>query len=180
MLLSDAHAADETSLVQAAIAGDSAAFTALFHRYHPMIHAYAYRLCLCAADAQDVAQETFIKAACALPCYEPGAPFHHWLYRICTNTARDCLRRNARRRLKDEALTRAAEIGAGERLPEFDAAREALATLPPDLRATVALVYLEELSHGEAARILGCAETTVSWRIFSAKRKLKALLRRHE
>lgn len=85
MLLSDAHAADETSLVQAAIAGDSAAFTTLFHRYHPMIHAYAYRLCLCAADAQDVAQETFIKAARALPGHRPGAPFASGLSRICTN-----------------------------------------------------------------------------------------------
>ena len=44
------------------------------------------------------------------------------------------------------------------------------------MRATVALVYLEDMTHAEAARILGCAETTVSWRILIAKRKMKALL----
>ena len=53
---------------------------------------------------------------------------------------------------------------------------EALARLPLDQRETVVLVYFEGLNHAEAARALGCAETTVSWRLFRAKRQLKTLL----
>jgi RNA polymerase sigma-70 factor (ECF subfamily) len=54
--------------------------------------------------------------------------------------------------------------------------REALASLPEALRAVVALVYMEGLNHAEAARVLGCAETTVSWRLFRARRQLRAIL----
>jgi RNA polymerase sigma-70 factor (ECF subfamily) len=82
MLVSDHPLANETITVQAALTGDPDAFAALFHEHHPAIYAYAYRLCLCASDAQDVAQETFIKAARALPGYRPEAPFRHWLYHI--------------------------------------------------------------------------------------------------
>ena len=57
------------------------------------------------------------------------------------------------------------------------AVREALSGLPPEMREAVALVYYEGLNHAEAARVLGCAESTVSWRIFRAKHKLKKALR---
>src|SRR4051794_31978121 len=102
MLLSSLHETDEILIVRAAVSGNSIAFTTLFQRHYPVIHAYAYRLCLCPADAQDVAQETFIKAAQGLPGYRPSAPFRHWLYQICTNTARDWLRRRGRRRRMEE------------------------------------------------------------------------------
>jgi RNA polymerase sigma-70 factor (ECF subfamily) len=52
--------------------------------------------------------------------------------------------------------------------------------LSDDLRAAVVLVFFEEMTHAEAAQVLGCAETTISWRIFKAKRKLKQLLQSHE
>ena len=73
-----------------------------------------------------------------------------------------------------------AEIDSKERPPEFDSAREALAVLSADQRAAVVAVYFEDLSHAEAARVLGCAEATISWRIFVAKRKLKTLLTQHD
>jgi hypothetical protein len=69
MLLSDVDAIDEGTIIQAAIAGKPEAFAELFHRYYPMIHAVAFRLCLNRATAQDFAQETFIKAARAIDCY---------------------------------------------------------------------------------------------------------------
>ena len=180
MLLSDADAIDEEITVQAAVAGQPEAFAELFHRYHPMIYAFAFRLCLDRATAQDLAQETFIKAARAIAGYEARTPFRHWLYRICANTARGWQRREGRRRKLADAARARVEIDADERAPEFDAALAALATLSVELRAAVVAVYFEELSHAEAARVLGCAETTVSWRIFVAKRKLKTLLTRHE
>jgi RNA polymerase sigma-70 factor (ECF subfamily) len=180
MLVSDPDTTTEAAILRAAMAGESEAFAELFRRYYPMIYAFAYRLSLDRTSAQDLAQETFIKAARALRDYRPTAPLHHWLYRICTNTVRDWQRREGRRRCLQDAAEARAKIDSSERPPEFDSAREALAALPEDLRAAVVLVYFEELNHAEAARVLGCAETTVSWRIFTAKRKLKALLTRHE
>ena len=180
MLLSDADATDEATIMRAAVAGEPDAFTELFRRYHPMIHAFAYRLTLQQTTAQDMAQETFIKAARAIGGYRPGAPFRHWLFQICANAVRDWQRRETRRRRVEDAAQTCAETDAETRPPEFDAAREALAALPAELRAAVVLVYFEEMNHAEAARVLGCAETTVSWRIFTAKRKLKTLLARHE
>ena len=180
MLLSDADAIDEETTVQAAATWQPEAFAELFRRHHPMIHAFAFRLCLDRVTAQDIAQETFIKAARAIGGYQPRTPFRHWLCRICANAARDWQRGEGRRRkLADEAQLRA-EIDSAECPPEFDAAREALAALPAEQRAGVTAVYFEELSHAEAAGVLGCAEPTVSWRIFVAKRKLKTVLTRHE
>ncbi len=171
---------DEKVAVLAAKAGDQQAFADLFHHYYPMIHAYAYRLCLRPADAQDIAQETFIKAARALCSYEPEMPFRHWLYRICTNTARDWMRSHGRRQQMEDAATARAKLDESVRHPDYEIACEALERLPDDLRMAVVLVFFEEMSHAEAAKVLGCAETTISWRIFTAKRKLKTLLRRHE
>jgi RNA polymerase sigma-70 factor (ECF subfamily) len=168
---------DELSLVRAAQSGDAEAFRQLFQSYYPMMHAYAYRLCLNDADAEDIAQETFIKAARALGTYRPNPTFRNWLYQICTNAARDWHRRSGRQRRLEESVGMHREIEEMERPPDHEAARDVLLALPPELRETVVLVYLEEMNHAEAAALLGCAETTVSWRIFRAKRKLKGILR---
>ncbi len=179
MPLADPPELDEATTVRAAIAGEADAFAALHHQYHPMIFALAYRLCLDRAHAQDLAQETFIKAARALPAFRPDAPFRHWLFQICANTVRDWQRREGRRRRLAEAAHAHAALARTERAADFEEAREALAALAPELRAAVVLVFFEDMNHREAARVLGCAEATVSWRIFIAKRKLKTLLTRH-
>ena len=167
---------EEPILIQRASQGDTDAFTVLFHRYHAMIHAFAYRLCLDPVEAQDVAQETFIHAARALGRFASEGKtggFRPWLYRIALNAARDSLRRRGRREaLCDEIAfrqTRPERVHAG-RHTEVEAA---LATLPEDLRRALVLVFYEGLSHAQAAAVLGCAETTVSWRVFRAKRLLR-------
>jgi RNA polymerase sigma-70 factor (ECF subfamily) len=166
---------DDSSLVRRASQGDADAFTCIFRRYHPMIFAFAYRLCLDRAEAQEIAQETFIKAARALATVRELISCKAWLYRIARHTAIDLGRAGARR----ERL--AAVVSAGhettERLGDFDFVAEALAALSLDLREAIVLVYYEEMNHAQAARVLGCAEATVSWRVHMAKRKLKKLLR---
>lgn len=180
MLLSDADAIAETTTIQAAAAGEHEAFAKLYHCYYPMIYAFAYRLCLNQASAHDLAQETFIKAARALSGYCSRAPFRNWLYQICANTVRDFQRTEARRRRLEADANERAAIDSEERPLKLDAVRDALTALSDDLRAAVVAVYFEGLSHAETGRILGCAETTISWRIFTAKRKLKSLLAQHE
>lgn len=167
--------ADDASLVESAAKGDSDAFTRLFDRYYSMIHAFAYRLSLCSSDAEDIAQETFINAARSLRSFRGESSFKNWLYRIAANATEDLRRRKARQsRLAGELESSAGEPG---RPQDHAGLAEALAALADDLRQAIVLVYYEGLNHAEAARIIGCAETTVSWRVFQAKRRLRKALR---
>ena len=179
MLLSNPDAINEATTIRAAVAGQEEAFAELFNHHYPMIYAFAYRLCLDRASAQDLAQETFIKAARSLGGYSPRAPFRNWLYRICVNSVRDWQRSESRRRRRELVAQEMAMTEAEERMTDFETAHRALAALPGELRAAVVSVYFEGLSHAETGRILGCAEATVSWRILTAKRKLKSLLTHH-
>lgn len=170
---------DDEMLVVSASNGDATAFATLFDRYHDMIRAFAYRLCLTQSDAQDIAQETFIKAARSLASFRGGSSFRAWLYRIATNTGRDWLRGKMRAEKLDAAL--ANETPYEEAAEGNPAVAEALRALPENFREAIVLTFYEGMNHAEAARVLGCAETTVSWRVFRAKRKLRQLLSRsHE
>jgi RNA polymerase sigma-70 factor (ECF subfamily) len=170
---------DDNALVAAASNGDASAFASLFDRYHEMIRAFAYRLCLVPSDAQDIAQETFIKAARSLASFRGGSSFRTWLYRIATNAGRDWLRGKMRAQRLDAAL--ANETPDAASAGGHAAVAEALRALPENFREAIVLTFYEGMSHAEAARVLGCAETTISWRVFRAKHKLKQLLsRNHE
>lgn len=166
----------DASLVEAAMAGDQGAFALLFHRYYAMIHALAYRFCLDGAEAQDIVQETFIKAARSLAKFRGESSFKNWLYRVAVNCGRDRWRKKSREEKGAATLEAHLAVQADERPGDFDKVREALKSLPEDLRLAVVLVYYEDFNHAQAARVLGCAEATVSWRIFTARRKLKVLL----
>jgi len=171
------NSADEATLVGSAAAGSPEAFAELFNRYHPMIHAFAYRLSLCPAEAADIAQDTFIQAARALRGFRREASFKNWLYTIAANKSRDRYRQRARRAvLADDYVKLSETLSVNVESENAEAVREALAALSLDLREAVTLVYYEGLNHREAARVSGCAETTVSWRIFRAKQKLKHAL----
>jgi len=167
---------DDPTLCEKARQGCEQAFAALFHRHYAAVHGFAFRLCLDSGGAEDVAQEAFIKAARSLASFRNEASFKNWLYRIAMNTAHDWNRRKMRERTASEELE--ARGSDGERPADFEPVRAALADLAEDLRQTVVLIYFEGMNHAQAARLLGCAETTVSWRIFRAKRQLKEVLSR--
>lgn len=165
---------DEEALwVARAQQGDSESFGRLFDSYYAMIHSFAYRVCLSEADADDLAQETFIRAAGGISDYLGKASFKNWLYTIAHHVLADWGRRVSRQRTGNEAF--ASEMdGRGQVRPtDYHDVHAALLSLAPDLREAVALVFFDDLNHREAAKIMGCAETTVSWRIFRAKRLLK-------
>lgn len=167
---------DENALVNRAAQGDSEAFSRLFESYYDMMHAFIFRLCLDAGETNDLAQETFIKAARALPFYRRESSFKNWLYRIAVNVVRDWQRVRARRSTLVDALMDDQHTREQSRSADVSHVRDALLKLSDDLRQSVVLVYFEGMNHAEAGRIIGCAETTVSWRIFRAKRELKSAL----
>ncbi len=167
---------DESNLVRRAAEGDAEAFTRLFNRYYQMIYAYAFRLCLNRADAQEIAQETFVKAARLMVGMREHGAFKAWLYRVAHNAATDLSRAASRRQRLGGALEMHEKIRAEERPADSARVAEALDSLPDHLREAIVLTVYEEMSHAEAAHVLGCAEATVSWRVFMARRKLRKLL----
>jgi len=166
----------EAQWVSGAQSGDARSFELLFDRYYDMIHAFAYRVCLVETEADDIAQETFIRAARGISAFRGTASFKNWLYRIAHNALVDWRRQSVRQRVKEDQFAAELETRAQTRKPDFADVHSALKQLSPDLREAVALVYFEEMNHREAAGALGCAETTISWRIFRAKHALKKLL----
>ena len=161
--------------------GDQAAFAELIREHQQMIHALTYRMTGSLADCQDLAQETFIRAYRQLDSYAGTAKFSSWLYRIAVNACLDWQRRERRRgqihtEWSADQLTLHHEpepVGEDE---TSRAVQAALMKLPEKQRAAMVLTVYGGHNHAEAARMLGCSETTVSWRIFSARRKLKRLL----
>ncbi len=142
-----------------------------------MIYSLCYRMSGSLADAEDLAQETFIHAYQHLDGFRAEARFSSWLYRIAVN---QCLNWQKQKHRLDQLHK---EWGEQDREPSGgDACRaqqiqEALLKLPPKQRAAVILTTYDGLTHGEAAAALGCSETTVSWRLFAARAKLKRLLK---
>ena len=165
-------------------AGDEEAFAQLFEKYYDRIRDFAYRVVLDHQSADDVAQETFIRAARRIDQLKKSTAFEPWLYQIARNLSRDRIRseRALRRKLKHagrEHSIATTEVGPGGADSAFDVGEEvldALRKLSQPQREAVALVYLDGYSHAETAKILDCAESTISWRIFRAKSKLRSLL----
>jgi len=127
-----------------------------------------------------MAQETFIRAYEQIGSFRGGAKFSTWLYRIAVNTCLNWRQNESRRfqlqsRIAEELSARQAG-GETSAAGEPDEVQAALLKLPPKQRAAVVLTVYDGLNHAEAAKILHCSETTVSWRVFAAKRKLKQWL----
>jgi RNA polymerase sigma-70 factor (ECF subfamily) len=162
--------------------GSPAAFESLIRNQQRMIHLLTFRMTGSPADAEDLAQETFIRAYAQIGTFRGTSKFSTWLYRIAVNA---CLnwRQSEVRRFHLHANC-AEEISAynatGESSPAENQLNQqvqfALLKLPAKQRAAIVLTIYDGLNHAEAAHVLGCSETTVSWRVFAARGKLKRWL----
>jgi len=174
---------NDIELVESAVNGDAGAFECLVNRHYMLVYRAAYRWCGIREDAEDITQEVFVKLARAIHHFKGDSAFTTWLYRITLNTAKDFHRKTATKTTHEAAYRqdREVEATAAEDSNPVSPARlyATLDKLPVKLKEAVILVLAEGLTHKEAAETLGCAETTVSWRIFQARRKLKRLLK-HE
>jgi RNA polymerase sigma-70 factor (ECF subfamily) len=168
---------DDQGCVERSLRGDHEAFETLVRRYQRMIYALAYRMTGSAADAEDAVQETFIHAHRQLAGFRADARFSSWLYRIAVNHCLNLRQRAGRRERVHEAWQAQREQTPAEDRELAQKVQDALMKLNPKQRAAIVLTTYDGLSHAEAARALGCSETTVSWRIFAARGKLKRLLK---
>jgi RNA polymerase sigma-70 factor, ECF subfamily len=173
---------DETELVEQARRGDARAYEEIVHAYQGIAFRTAYLITGSAADAEDAAQDGFVKAYYALGRFRRGAPFKPWLLQIVANEARN--RRRSTGRREGLALRVAAEEPSGGAAPSPEAAlldaerRETLLArvndLPEDQRLCVALRYFLDLSEDETASVLGVPEGTVKSRTSRALERLRA------
>ena len=173
---------NDDTLVARTRQGDAAAFEALIRQHQRMIYSLAYRMTGSVTDAEDLTQETFLRAYRQIGSFRAASKFSTWLYRIAINACLTWRQRETRRveAAANWAETNGAPQAAGEG-PEAgnewsERMQEALLKLPAKQRAAVMLTLYDGLNHAEAAEVLSCSEATVSWRVFAARRKLKRWL----
>ena len=175
---------EEARLVSAAKAGDSDAFAELVKATEADVYTLAYRLMGNVEDAQDVVQEAYVRAFRALKRFRGDARFSTWMYRITANCASTQLSKRSRGRHEelsdDDPVADERPEADPETMAEAgmlrDRVTEALADLPPLLRAVVVLRDVYDLPHGAIADELGITESAAKVRLHRARRKLRERL----
>ena len=168
---------EEADILAAAIAGDRDAFAALLRRHYDRIHGLAWQLTGSRADADDIAQDVCCILAEKLSAFRGDAKFTTWLCSIVYNACRDFHRRRSaftRFTGRLSVMVGLAQAPDGRDLYDAIWIESAIARLKPDLRDTAVLIAGQQLTHAEAAQILGIAEATVSWRMAEIRRQLAA------
>ena len=165
----------DAGLLVAAIAGNRDAFASLLRKHYDRIHGLAWQLSGSRSDADDIAQDVCCILVEKIGSFRGEAKFTTWLCGITFNACRDLRRR--RRSLKGftERLTVLAGLASapdGRDLYDAIWLKSAIARLKPALRDTAVLVVGQQLTHAEAAEILGVAEATVAWRMHEVRRIL--------
>ena len=171
---------DDAALASRAVAGDRAAFAALVTRHYDLIFRVAWRSLGDRADAEDVAQDVCVKLGRAMRSWSGRGAFSSWVCSVTLNAARDARRRALAERGKRDAWAREPrDEGTDEETP-IAAMWAAVRALPDKQREAVTLVHGEGLSHAEAAAAIGCAETTVSYHVHAARKRLKVMMAEEE
>lgn len=167
----------DEDLAEAAAAGDGAAFACLLDRHYDRLFAFCFRLTGSRAEAEDLTQDICAALPAKLAGYQRRARVTTWLYRVAVNAAHDQRRKRASyvkavTGWGDWEIRRtAADRDKGEKQEWLT---HAMSHLAQDLRDTLALV-LDDMTHAQAAEVLGVTEGTISWRISKAKKALRAM-----
>jgi len=171
---------EEADWIRAAQAGNRPAFARLVNRYWDRLYRWLYHLTRDRHTAEDLAQETFLKALAALTSFRPGSNFRAWVFKIGHNNFVNHKRADRRTKhpLPEDAA--APEVGgpvdAAENREALELVGKAVAELPSDFRSALLLRVEEGLSFREVARVLGTTEETARWRVFKARQKLIKVL----
>ncbi|MBI3932240.1 MAG: sigma-70 family RNA polymerase sigma factor [Acidobacteria bacterium] len=170
---------DERETVLACQRGQREAFDRLVTRYQRDVYRLCYRYVNNHHDANDLAQDAFLRAYRAIGRFRGDSAFSTWLYRIAVNV---CLNFRAARKPAAEELPESLPDGVApvaermEREEESRRVREAVTRLPEKQRAALILKVYHDLTHDEVARILGCSVGTVKANVFHALANLRRLV----
>lgn len=183
----------DTALVQRAQANDRAAFNEIVLRYKAKVYNYIYRMVHNPMDAEDLTQETFVRAYMSIHSFQSRASLNTWLFRIATNLCIDYSRKNKKTAGLTLSLSQEDEEDGEDKQREIpdlalDPQRlllnkelgirleEALSTLPDKMRTVILLYDIEGLPYEEIAGIVGCPLGTVKSRLFHARTALRERL----
>jgi RNA polymerase sigma-70 factor (ECF subfamily) len=176
------HEQPDSELLRQIQSGDAAAFDEIMRRYKRPIVNFVFRMLRNAQDADEIAQDVFVRVYQNLDAYRPGTKFSTWLFAMARNAAIDRLRWRARH--PSESLDSAPEITASSGTAEDVGAREigeqiagAVARLPEDQRTTLVLAEYHGMSYAEIAAVTRCSVKSVESRLYRAKQTLRQTLR---
>ncbi len=179
----------DTALIQRAQANDRAAFNEIVLRYKAKVYNYIFRMVHNVVEAEDLTQETFVRAYLSIRSFQSRASLNTWLFRIATNLCIDYSRKHKKTQGLTTSLSQESEDEEETQrdIPDvaFDPQRlllnkelgsrldQALRDLPEKLRTVVLLYDVEGLAYDEIADIAGCPLGTVKSRLFNARASLR-------
>lgn len=179
---------DEKKIIQQVLDGDQEAFSELVKAYEKPVYNLCLRMAGNAQDAQDLAQEAFLKAWRGLRFYKFESSFSTWLYRLTSNVCIDFLRRQKRRTalsltMEEQEL----EVPDQAPVPEEqllrqeaqEAVSQAMNQLEDEFRLVLTLRVLEDMSYEQIAQIMDLKVGTVKSRLARARIKLKNILQQN-
>lgn len=179
------HDPDDTTLINASLAGDDAAFATLVSRHKGRVFGIASRFCRERHDLDDLCQEIFIRVYRKLGSFRAEAPFEHWVSRIAVRACYDFLRRAKRQppQVPMEEVSAVLADLAAERNAEQQQVREvldsALGRLGARERLVITLLEIENRSVSEVAALTGWSAVNVKVRAFRARRALRDVLKEY-
>jgi RNA polymerase sigma-70 factor, ECF subfamily len=173
----------EDQLVSRCRAGDLDAFAQVYDRYERQVFRYAYHILGNRDDADDIKQETFVKAYQAIRSFRSESSLQTWLLKICGNLCRDKIKSWDRRKVTYDSTMREDEMGVSnpdespqaivERKELENTIARALKGMPAPQREIIVLHEIEGLSYEEIAAVLGCTRTSIKLRLHRARKSLK-------
>ena len=171
---------EESILIRRTLAGDEEAFTRLVEAYQNSIYNLAYRMLGDAAEAEDAAQETFLRLYTRLGTYDPEKKFSSWVLSIASHYCIDRLRRRKHTQVSLDDIVSWRWLPSKDVAPEEQALREEqkdeirdlLNELPPHYRAVMILRYWHEMSYDEIAGTLGATQSTIKSRLHRARKMM--------
>ncbi|KAA5805158.1 sigma-70 family RNA polymerase sigma factor [Alkalicaulis satelles] len=176
------QAAADRALAEGVARGEREAVAALTRRCLPMVHALSFRLLGDSSEAEDAAQDVFVKVWRKIGSYDPGrAKLETWVARIAINTCHDRLRKRRERPLAGDVMPEREDPapGADQTLAAGQSAeqvRQAIAALPERQRMALELRHFQDMSQAEAAACLEISEEALESLLARARRGLKAAL----
>lgn len=176
---------DDLMYIKQVIGGDTNAFAVLVDRYKNMVFTLSLKMVKNREEAEEVAQDTFVKAYRSLNKFKAESKFSTWLYKVAYNTCLDCLKKKNRAQpvvaideyTEHEVVSLSNVVDSLEEKERSQMIQECLDVLPGEDSFLLSLYYFEEQSIKEIAKIMGINDNHVKIKLFRSRKKLTAVLK---